>query len=274
MKKLILLIIIIASSFILYTSSTNIAVQEPILPAVTSTPASLVVTPDLIAPTTTPTETTIVSTTPPQIIPTEKQPQLLTKSTLQNVPFTSQAPTGHWSDLRQEDGCEEASTLMAVTWARKQKLGTNAENEKKIIELADWQTKNFNNYHDTSISDTATRILKGYFEFTSFEVKNNINLDDIKQALALGKIIIAPMNGIKLGNPNFTAPGPEHHMLVIIGYDPATKEFITNDPGTRKGRQYRYSEKIIEQAIRDYPTGIHLPVREIRKNIIVVSMEK
>ena len=33
---------------------------------------------------------------------------------LLNVPFTSQAPFGEWSDPRHQDGCEEAAALMAV----------------------------------------------------------------------------------------------------------------------------------------------------------------
>jgi hypothetical protein len=59
-------------------------------------------------------------------------------------------------------------------------------------------------------------------------------------------------------------------MLVIRGYDPATKEFITNDPGTRKGEGYRYPEQIIYAAWRDYPSGDHEPILNINKNMIVV----
>lgn len=83
--------------------------------------------------------------------------------------------------------------------------------------------------------------------------------------------MVVPTNGRALGNPNFTAPGPERHMLVLIGYDPETKEFITNDPGTRQGRHYRYHEEVLFSAIRDYPTGDRVPITSVSKPGIIVS---
>ena len=60
-------------------------------------------------------------------------------------------------------------------------------------------------------------------------------------------------------------------MIIIRGYDPLTKEFITNDPGTRKGELYRYDATVLYEAIRDYPTGYHEIIPHIEKNMIVVS---
>jgi len=37
-------------------------------------------------------------------------------------------------------------------------------------------------------------------------------------------------------------------MIVIRGFDPATKEFITNDPGTKRGEFYRYDIDLLEKA--------------------------
>ena len=50
------------------------------------------------------------------------------------------------------------------------------------------------------------------------------------------------------------------------------KEFITNDPGTRKGELYRYNETVLYSAIRDYPTGYHETINKIEKNMIVVNL--
>ena len=99
----------------------------------------------------------------------------------------------------------------------------------------------------------------------------NITPTTIISALRDGGVVLVPMNGQKLRNPYFTAPGPERHMLLIRGYDPSTKEFITNDPGTKRGENYRYSEATIIDAILVYPTGHHEPANEDLKGMIIVK---
>jgi hypothetical protein len=49
------------------------------------------------------------------------------------------------------------------------------------------------------------------------------------------------------------------------------KEFITNDPGTKRGFHYRYNEKVLYNAIRNYPTGNHLPIKGEQKTGIAIS---
>ena len=95
--------------------------------------------------------------------------------------------------------------------------------------------------------------------------------EDIKKALSENRLVIVPTDGQKLKNPNFTQPGPPRHMLVIVGYDDTTREFITNDPGTRKGEGYRYSQDVLYEAILDYPTGKHLPVTSSDKVMLTVG---
>ena len=75
----------------------------------------------------------------------------------------------------------------------------------------------------------------------------------------------------KLGNIYFTAPGPENHMLLIKGYNFNDKSFTTNDPGTRRGEGYTYDENVLFEAIRDYPTGYHLPNDIILKKVILIK---
>ena len=50
---------------------------------------------------------------------TATQPQ---KYYLEAVPFVPQAPFGEWKDRRFQDGCEEATSLIAVAWAQKKSL--------------------------------------------------------------------------------------------------------------------------------------------------------
>ncbi len=191
-----------------------------------------------------------------------------------NVPFTAQAPFGDWDDPLQQDGCEEASALMAVYWAKGEML-PNPETARDIIVAAgEWQLENYPAAHDTSAQDTTDRIIKEYFDWPYAEVRNLTNLKQILEALQTGNLVITPMDGQKLGNPYYTGDGPERHMLVIIGYETETQEFITNDPGTRQGRGFRYDQDVVWNAIRDYPTGNHVPIEEMNKTMIVVSKEE
>lgn len=188
-----------------------------------------------------------------------------------NVPFTAQAPFGDWDDPLQQDGCEEASALMAVYWAKGELLPDLETARDIIVSAGEWQLENYPTTRDTSAQDTADRIIKEYFDWPYVEVRDLTSLEQILESLQAGSLVITPMNGQKLGNPYYTGVGPERHMLVIIGYDAETQEFITNDPGTRQGRDFRYDQDVLWDAIRDYPTGDQEPIEEENKTMIIVS---
>ncbi len=188
-----------------------------------------------------------------------------------SVPFTTQAPTGEWSDQRQQDGCEEASALMAIRWVQGKKSISSSEARKEIIAMSDFSLKKYGEYRDVSLEDLKKWIFEDYFKYSKVEVKKNVTIKDMINELQKGKIIIIPANGQKLGNPYFSPPGPERHMLVVRGYDPKKKQFITNDPGTKRGNAYRYNEQTLYNSIMAYPTGYHIPVNKIEKNILLVS---
>lgn len=189
---------------------------------------------------------------------------------LQEVPFTAQAPLNQWGDGRFQDACEEATVLMAMKWVRGEALGTPAEVSREIIAMVNWQKERYGEYRDSSMTDTA-KLLRDYFDYDDVEVKQNITLDDIKAVLQEGVVVITPMNGRAMGNPYFTPPGPERHMALIKGYDPAKKQFITNDAGTQHGKDYRYDETMFFNAIRDYSTGYHMPITKTEKTMLVVQ---
>ena len=203
-------------------------------------------------------------------ISTTTETAIIVKDVMIDVPFTPQAPFGEWDNPIYQDGCEEAATLMAVRWARGESLNKE-EARSEILKLADYQKKSFGEYRDTSAEDTVIRIIKGYFGYSQAEVKKDITIYDIINELVKGNLVITPMNGRQLNNPHYTGQGPERHMLVIRGYDSQTKEFITNDAGTRLGEKYRYKEEVLYNAIRDYLTGYHLPIEKEEKVMIVVE---
>jgi len=159
---------------------------------------------------------------------------------------------------------------MAMSWIK----GTDITPEKarqEIIAVSDYELANYGVFLDTSAQDTFDRIFKGYYKYQKIELRYDFSVEDIKDELHDGNLVVAPMNGQELHNPYYTQPGPLRHMLVIIGYDPDSREFITNDPGTRLGKQYRYSEQTLFEAIHDYSTGDDLPLPPKRKAMIVVK---
>lgn len=189
------------------------------------------------------------------------------------VPFTSQAPFAQWSDSRQQDGCEEAGAVMAMAWVKDQKTLSKAEAKKAIINISDFELKKYGEYRDVSLEDLRKWVFIDYFKYDAKKVRvvEKITLADIKKELAKGNLVLVPADGRALKNPYFTAPGPERHVLLIKGYDQKKKQFITNDAGTRRGENYRYSETVLFKAIRAYPTGYHLPIKKVEKKMLVVE---
>lgn len=189
----------------------------------------------------------------------------------QKVPFVSQAPLSEWSDPRQQDSCEEAVVLMSMAWAKdgiSTSTDANLYNFKnlsladwrdKLVALSDFQQEKYGEYRDASLEDIEIRLFRDYFSYEKTKIKDVLSPKDIILELEKGNLVLIPANGQALKNPNFKAPGPERHMVLIKGYDYEAKEFITNDPGTRNGADYRYDEELLFKAIRPYKTGYHEP---------------
>lgn len=193
-----------------------------------------------------------------------------TKTILQQVPFTAQAPLGDWSNPRQADGCEEASALMAMHWVEGRSIDLLAA-EQEIVKISDWERDNYGYYEDTSIEDTAERIFKGWYGYDGIEVKKGIGVTDVYDALAAGNLAVVAVNGRMLGNPYFRQPGPARHMALVVGYDAETGEFLVHEPGTAKGAAWRYHRLVLADALHDYDSGVSLPLPERRTAMIVVK---
>ncbi len=190
---------------------------------------------------------------------------------LLDVPFFSQAPTFQWSDDRFQGGCEEASALMALAWAGVRQLPQSPKAQAKaILDLIVFEESHWGVSHDTSAADTV-RFMREYSGYTKVSVKTGIRWRDVLGALEAGSLVLVPADGRKLRNPNFKGLGPQEHMLVIRGYDYTTQEFITNDPGTRHGEEYRYPRSVLQDAIRDYRTSKKEKGRPRTKVMIVVD---
>jgi hypothetical protein len=204
----------------------------------------------------------VVEPTAPNIVPIKEQHKI----TILPVPFTSQAPFANW-DLPYQEACEEASMIMAAEYFKGNKKlqldPTYADQE--ILKLVEWETSN-GFTQDITAQEVAT-VLKNYYALEASVVQYNPRV--IKEAILEHKLVLLPAAGRLLGNPYFRRPGPVYHMLVVKGFE--DNEFITNDPGTRRGENFRYNELILARAVHDWNNG---KVEEGQQVIIIVNKVK
>ncbi len=167
------------------------------------------------------------------------------------IPFTSQAPHANW-DMPYQEACEEASILMSLWFINGDEAKTKEEADAAILELVAWQEATFGYYKDTTVEETL-HVMHDRFGLTDAYSIDDPTIEQIQNAIALGYPVIVPAAGRHLDNPNFTGEGPLYHMLVIRGY--TETEFITNDPGTRRGEQFRYNKEHLMSVIHDWNGG-------------------
>ncbi|MFA5104906.1 MAG: C39 family peptidase [Candidatus Margulisiibacteriota bacterium] len=196
--------------------------------------------------------------------------QTVYSSNFGNVPFLCQAPEGRWIEP-YEDGCEEAAIIMAVHWAKHTSFDKLSE-KKEMLSLVAYQKEHYGGHYDL---DTAKMLalMKDYYGFSSAAVKEISSPQDIEDELYKGHILIVPAAGRLLKNPYFTLPGPVYHCLVITGFDKSRQVFIVNDPGTRRGKNYKYPYSVLFNAIHDW-TGAKNSLLQGHKKVIVVSGSK
>jgi len=195
------------------------------------------------------TDETAVKNEPPD---TKKPPEKISpkieipaKHSLQ-VPFTSQAPFANWDPV-YEDACEEASLIMIEYYLRGEDLDSKELADKEILDLI--SLENSLGFGPSITMAELNRLAKIHYGRNTGRIET-ATISNIEKDLAAGKPVIIPANGKMLENPNFRNGGPVYHNLVITGYD--SKEFITNDPGTRKGHNYRYPKDLLLDAIHDW----------------------
>lgn len=202
----------------------------------------------------TPTAELHISTPPtPTNPPTpEPKPFAIPNTVQNNVPFTSQAPFGTW-DLPFQEYCEEASVLMAMRYLSNEPISSPDDAFLELQEIQTFEEETFGYYESTTLTETE-RIIREHYGNPNTYIIENPSIQDIKIALAQKKLVIVPAAGRSLNNPHFTPPGPVYHMLVVTGY---TEDgmFVTNDPGTRHGKNYLYPQSVLMNAIRDWVLG-------------------
>lgn len=166
------------------------------------------------------------------------------------VPFTSQAPTGNW-DRQHEENCEEASMLMANRYFENRAIDNSTDAETGMAQLVDWENANIG-VSDSMTAEQTAETLSKMLNLKTKMITNPV-IEDIKNAISKNQLVLVPVAGRLVGNPFYTSPGPLYHMLVIKGY--TETQFITNDPGTKRGENYPYGFNVILDANHDWNNG-------------------
>ncbi|MGB2762587.1 MAG: C39 family peptidase [Minisyncoccales bacterium] len=185
-----------------------------------------------------------------------------------DIPFITQAPFRNWKEEPFNHTCEEAAVLMVHYYLEEIKEVDENQTKKELLDLVDFQIKNYGFHEDTSTAQTA-KLIKDYYGYKT-QVYYDISLEDIKKEISKGNPVIIPTAGRLLENPNYTPPGPVYHMLVIKGYN--QNGFITQDPGTyRSGKNKTYSNAILEKAIHDWDEN-EKNIEKTKSAMIVVTL--
>jgi len=144
---------------------------------------------------------------------------------------------------------------MALAWVRDQATIDPKVGRDYIVDMSNWEKRYYGEFVDTSIPDTAKRLLHHYIGIDNYFVKQNLAVKDIETELNKGYIAIVAIDGRKIGIPYYRNGGPRHHEILVIGYDTSTDMFIVNNPGTSKGKGMKIKSAVLQTALQDYPSG-------------------
>jgi len=133
-----------------------------------------------------------------------------------------------------------------------------------LIDLSTWESENGYSL-DVNVEELAAIVEDYYGHKTA--VSDEVTFENIAAQIAAGNPVIVPAAGRKLGNPYFSGEGPWYHMLVITGYD--NRYFYTNDPGTRRGDDYKYEHDVVLNAVHDW-TGVKEEIETGRKVMLTI----
>ena len=195
-----------------------------------------------------PTPVALPTPTPPELSDVAKAALAVieTPVTSKNlaVPFTSQAPFAVW-DVVHEDTCEEAAIYMAVQYFE----GVTGVIDPTIADTALLAMVDMETKMGLKVSVTVAEL----GTFTEATVVDNPTIEQIKAYINAGIPVVVPARGRELGNPFYSGIGPLYHLFTIRGYD--GENFITNDPGTRRGENYVYPQSVIMNTMADWNNG-------------------
>ncbi|MFA5128035.1 MAG: C39 family peptidase [Patescibacteria group bacterium] len=168
-----------------------------------------------------------------------------------SVPFIIEIPDGTWTG-NWKNACEEASMSMVDQYyAGVTKISRQAS--KNIMNpLFTYQDSIWGGNADSNATRTA-KIIEAKLDFKA-TIKRNPTIEEIKNELRAGRPVISFHYAKYLANPGhrFRVGGSYYHVMVISGFDDATGEFITEDPGAENGLDYRYKYDTLMATLGDF----------------------
>lgn len=173
---------------------------------------------------------------------------VLPPATTIDVPFTSQAPAGNWSEPWQ-NACEETSIYMVSSFYAQDEI-KRAAAIARIKEILAAKNKEINVSKDESLETIAKLINILGLPWTT-QLIENPSIDDLKKELTQNHPIIVPVYAPTLADKHYWQGGPDYHVMVMTGYDDATGEFIVNDPAVQNGKGFRFKYDLFMSAIHD-----------------------
>ena len=169
-----------------------------------------------------------------------------------DVPFTSQAPAGDWSEPWQ-NACEETSIYMVSSFYADEPIKRD-EAIARIKEILKVKKEKLQVSKDESL-ETISKLIAELGLPWSTRIVYDPTPEDLKRELADGHPVIVPVYAPALGNPYYAKiDPPDYHVLVLTGYDDEKGSFIVNDPGTRSGQGLRFPYATFMNAIHDLNT--------------------
>ena len=167
------------------------------------------------------------------------------------VPFTPQAPEARWVEP-WANACEETALVMVNAYYEDETL-SGSRGKTRISEALKKKNTAFGESKDESAALMADIVAEVY-DWEAFVV-TEATLPDIKEEIDGGRPVIIPFDARRVKNRFFQSPRPDYHVAVIIGYDNDKQQFIVHDPGTAKGKAFRYSYDELLGANETYTIG-------------------
>ncbi len=185
--------------------------------------------------------------------PVEKEPVKITKLILEVV-YINEAPDDNWTGP-WKNACEEASIAMVEKYYLGKQSVTIAEAKAFMYGMFIIQNKLWGTNADSDAKRTA-KLINDY-TVANARIIDHPTIEQIKTELNQKRPVISFHYGFDLKNPNIPfvpAPrGSSYHVMVIVGYDDETREFIVNDTGDRKeGEGYRYDYDLFMGTLHDF----------------------